>query len=64
VQGVFGRNQGFVRRLGFHTFNANFFIIALNASKTFLGHHLFNENGEGPMEILQGEKLDKVMDKF
>jgi len=36
----------------------------LNASKTFLAHHLFNENGEGPMEILQGEKLAKVMDKF
>jgi hypothetical protein len=29
-----------------------------------LAHHLFNENGEGPVEILQGEKLDKVMDKF
>jgi hypothetical protein len=36
----------------------------LNASKTFLAHHLFNENGEGLVEILQGEKLDKVMDKF
>jgi hypothetical protein len=37
--------------------------IALNASKAF-SHYLFNENGEGHVEILQGEKLDKVMDKF
>jgi hypothetical protein len=36
----------------------------LNASKTFLAHHLLNENGERPMEIFHGEKLDKVMDKF
>jgi hypothetical protein len=48
----------------FHTLNAKFFTITLNASKAFLAHHLFNENGKGPMEILQGEKLDKVMDKF
>jgi hypothetical protein len=34
----------------------------LNANKAFLAHHLFNENGE--VFILQGEKLDKVMDKF
>jgi hypothetical protein len=40
------------------------FAIVLNVSKATLLHHLFNENGEGPMEILQGEKLDKVMDKF
>jgi len=40
------------------------FAITLNANKTFLAHHLFNENGEGFMEIFQGEKLDKVMDKF
>jgi hypothetical protein len=44
--------------------NAKIFAIALNASKAFLPHRLFNENGEGPLEILQGEKLDKVMDKF
>jgi hypothetical protein len=36
----------------------------LNASKTFLAHHLFNENGEGHVEIIQGEKLHNVMDKF
>jgi len=44
--------------------DAKIFAITLNANKTFLAHHLFNENGKGLMEILQGEKLDKVMDKF
>jgi hypothetical protein len=44
--------------------NAKIFAIALNASNAFLAHHLLDENGEGPLEILQGEKLDKVMDKF
>jgi hypothetical protein len=40
------------------------FVISLNANKTFLAHHLFNESGERHVEILQDEKLDKVMDKF
>jgi hypothetical protein len=48
----------------FRTPNAKTFAITLNASKAFLAHHLFNESGKGPMKILQGEKLDKVMDKF
>ncbi len=48
----------------FHTLDGKIFVISLNASKTFLAHHLFNENGEGHVEILQGEKLHKVMDKF
>jgi hypothetical protein len=46
------------------THDAKIFAIALNASKAFLAHHLFNENGEGHVEILQGKKLDKMMDKF
>jgi hypothetical protein len=36
----------------------------LNASKTFLADHLFNENGERLVDILQGGKFHKVMDKF
>jgi hypothetical protein len=27
-------------------------------------HHLFNEDGKGPMEILKGEKLDQMLLKF
>ncbi len=32
--------------------NAKISIFTLNASKTFLAHHLFNENGEGLVEIM------------
>jgi hypothetical protein len=64
VQGIFGRNQGFGRRSIFSYPWCQNLAIALNASKAFLAHHLFNESGEGLMEILQGEKFDKVMDKF
>ncbi len=46
------------------TDEAKIFTITLNVSKAFLAHHLFNEDGEGPMEILQGKKLDRVMDKL
>jgi hypothetical protein len=47
-----------------HTLKVKILAITLNESKAFLAHHLFNEDGEGLVEILQGEKLDKVMDKF
>jgi hypothetical protein len=47
-----------------HSLDAKIFVITLNVSTTFLAHSLVNENGEGHVEILQGEKLDKVMDKF
>jgi hypothetical protein len=33
-------------------------VITLFTSKTFLSRHLFNEDGEGPMEVLKDEKLD------
>ncbi len=33
-------------------------------SKTFLSEHLLNEDGEGPMEVLKGNELCQVMDKF
>ncbi len=33
-------------------------------SKTFLAKHLLNENGEGLVEFLKGNKLHQVMDKF
>ncbi len=39
-------------------------VIALFASKTFLFYHLFNKDGEGPMELLKGEKLDQMLLKF
>jgi hypothetical protein len=30
----------------------------------FFKKHLFNEDGDGPMELLNGDKLVQVMDKF
>jgi len=35
--------------------NAKIFAISLNVSKTFLVTHLFNENGDGLVELLKGE---------
>jgi hypothetical protein len=48
----------------FHTLDAKKFAITLNENKAFSAHHLFNENGKRPMKILQGEKLDKMTNKF
>jgi hypothetical protein len=38
--------------------------IVLSMNKIFLSHHLFNKDGEGPMEVLKGEKLDQTLLKF
>jgi hypothetical protein len=38
--------------------------IPLATSKTFLSKHLLNEDGEGLMEVLKGDKLHLMMDKF
>jgi hypothetical protein len=34
------------------TLDAKISTVALNTNKAFLAHHLFNENGEGHVEIL------------
>jgi hypothetical protein len=39
-------------------------VIALSVNKTFLSHHLFNEDGQGLIELLKGEKLDQMLLKF
>jgi hypothetical protein len=33
-------------------------------SNSFLSQHLFNEDGDNPIELLKGEHLNKVMDNF
>jgi hypothetical protein len=38
--------------------------IALATSKTFLCMHLLNKDGEGLVEVMKGNKLCQVMDKF
>jgi hypothetical protein len=38
--------------------------ITLSTNKSFLSHHLFNEDGEGPMELFKVEKLNQTLLKF
>jgi len=38
--------------------------IVLFVSKTFFFHHLFNKDGEGPMELFKGDNLDQTWLKF
>jgi hypothetical protein len=47
-----------------HTIEATTFAITLATSKTFLFKHLLNKDGEEQVEVLKGEKLGQVMDKF
>jgi hypothetical protein len=44
--------------------DAKIFVISLSASKNFLATHLFDESGDGLMELLRGEQLEKIQDKF
>jgi hypothetical protein len=39
-------------------------MISLGASKTFLATHLLVDNGDGTMELLNGEQLEHIKDKF
>jgi hypothetical protein len=48
----------------FHTQGATMSAIVLVISRTFLSKHLLDEDGEGPMEVLNGNKLHQAMDKF
>jgi hypothetical protein len=34
--------------------------IVLSTSKIFISCHLFNEDGEGHVELLKGEKLNQI----
>jgi hypothetical protein len=45
-------------------FDAKILAISLSANKTFLATHLFNDNGNGPMELVKGEQLKHIQDKF
>ncbi len=44
--------------------NVKNFTIGFFMSKSFLSQHLFNEDGDNPIELLKGEHLNKVMDNF
>ncbi len=38
--------------------NVNIFTITLSASKTFLAKHLLDDNGDGMVELIDGEQLE------
>jgi len=48
----------------FYAPNAKNFVIDLAISKMYLVQHRFNEDGDGLVEHLKGDKFHKVMDKF
>jgi hypothetical protein len=47
-----------------HTLDAKIFVISLSASKTLLAMHMFNESGNGLVELLKRKHLEKIQDKF
>jgi hypothetical protein len=61
---VFDQVESLVREEVSHTPRAIMSTIALATSKTFLFKHLLNEDREGQGEVLKGEKLCQMMDKF
>jgi hypothetical protein len=48
----------------YHMPTTTFSYIVLSMNKSFLFHHLFNEDGEGLMEFFEGEKLNQMLLKF
>jgi hypothetical protein len=44
--------------------NAKIYVISLNVSKTFLVTHLFDDNDDGTMELLNDKHLEKIQDKI
>ncbi len=48
----------------YHMPTTTFSYIVLSMNKSFLFHHLFNEDGESLMEFLEGEKLNQMLLKF
>ncbi len=46
------------------TLDAKIFLISLNASKTFFASYLLNDSSHGTMELLKGEQLEHIQDRF
>ncbi len=47
-----------------HMPDAKMSIISLNVSKTFLVKHMLDDCNNGKMELLKGEQLEQIQDKF
>jgi len=48
----------------YHTPIVTTLAITLSTNKTFFPHHLFNKDGQSPIELFKGEKLDQMLLKF
>jgi hypothetical protein len=44
--------------------DANITLISLNASKTLMASYLFDDSSNGIMELLKGEQLEHIQNKF
>ncbi len=47
-----------------HTLDAKIYAISLCANKSSFDKHLFNDNSNGTVELLHGEGLEHIQDKF
>jgi hypothetical protein len=61
---MFEQIKSLVEEEVFCTLGAIVSAIALVASKTFISKHLLNKDGQGLVEILKGDKLCQVIEKF
>jgi hypothetical protein len=61
---VFEHVKSLVKEEASCTLGATASAIVLATSKTFLSEHLLNVDGQGLVEVLKGDKLHQVMDKF
>jgi hypothetical protein len=46
------------------TLDAKIFVISFNVSKTFLAKYLFDDSNNGIVELLKGEQLKHIENKF
>jgi hypothetical protein len=61
---MFKQVKSLIQEEAFDTLGVTMLAIALATSKTFLLEHLLNKDGQGLVEVLKGDKLRQVMDKF
>jgi hypothetical protein len=61
---VYEQVKSLVEEEAFCTPGATASAIALATSITFLSEHLLNVDGQGPVEVLKGDKPHQVMDTF
>ncbi len=61
---VFEQVKSLVEEEAFCTLGAIMSAISLVVGKTFISKNLLNEDGQGLVEILKGDKLCQVMEKF